>query len=231
MGQSRAIGRQLGHIGRAGRALSAVIMANWSSGDVTSDRKIAPRSSRPGDLPSGRVGKSESPSGRVGKSESPARGDLYVVVGPSTTEECRGWTIHDKRGRRRTSQQAHVTQKSHWPRAARPPGPDDHGESAAREPRAPSDDHGSTASGAWHARPEIAPRSSRPCGLPSGEGWADRKIAPRSSRPLRPSLRGELGKSEGGTAPLPHMILKDFPEGYGTSFRITGGAAGGTAIG
>jgi len=36
--------------------------------------------------------------GMAAKSESPVRGGRYVVVGPSTTKECRGWPIHDKRG-------------------------------------------------------------------------------------------------------------------------------------
>ena len=32
------------------------------------------------------------------KPGNPARGDRYVVAGPTTTKECRRWTIHDKRG-------------------------------------------------------------------------------------------------------------------------------------
>ena len=45
-------------------------------------------------------------------------GDLNVVVGPTTTQERRGWTNDDKRGQGRASRQAHVTQKSQRPQPA-----------------------------------------------------------------------------------------------------------------
>ena len=55
------------------------------------------------------------------------RGDLNVVVGPTTTQERRGWTNDDKRGQGRASRQAHVAQKSQGPQPGGREAPDDHG--------------------------------------------------------------------------------------------------------
>ena len=65
------------------------------------------------------------------KSETAPRGDLNVVVGPTTTQERRGWTNDYKRGRGRASRQAHVAQKSQRPQPGGREAPDDH-ESARR---------------------------------------------------------------------------------------------------
>ena len=65
------------------------------------------------------------------KSETAPRGDLNVVVGPTTTQERRGWTNDDKRGQGRASRQAHVAQKSQRPQPGGREAPDDH-ESARR---------------------------------------------------------------------------------------------------
>ena len=59
--------------------------------------------------------------------ESLARGGLYVVVGPVTTQERRDGTHHDKRGQGRTSRQAHLSQESQWRGPAGREEPDDHG--------------------------------------------------------------------------------------------------------
>ena len=64
--------------------------------------------------------------GCYAKSETAARGDLNVVVGPTTTQERRGWTNDDKRGQGRASRQAHLAQKSQRPRPAGRDAPDDH---------------------------------------------------------------------------------------------------------
>ena len=61
------------------------------------------------------------------KSETAPRGDLNVVVGPSTTQERRGWTNDDKRSPGRASRQAHVAQKSQRSQPGAREAPDDHG--------------------------------------------------------------------------------------------------------
>src|SRR5690348_4144605 len=63
-------------------------------------------------------------------SESSARGGLYVVMGPATTQERRDGTHHDKRSQGCTSRQAHLTQKSQWLRPAGWEEPGDHGGTA-----------------------------------------------------------------------------------------------------
>jgi len=84
--------------------------------------------------------------GELGKSESPARSDRYVVVGPSTTKECRGWPNHDKRA-----------PGTHVPAGASGPGVTP----APALGREVSDDHGSAGGGAWQSNPGPADPGNR----------------------------------------------------------------------
>ena len=79
--------------------------------------------------------------GRHARSESLAPGSRYVVMGPTTTKECREVSYHDKRG----------------PRARVPAGASNPGVTAApaHRPEAP-DDHGGSAGGAWQNKSETA---------------------------------------------------------------------------
>ena len=84
--------------------------------------------------------------GELGKSESPARSDRYVVVGPSTTKECRGWPNHDKRA-----------PGTHVPAGASGPGVTP----APVLGREVPDDHGSAGGGAWQSNPGPADPGNR----------------------------------------------------------------------
>ena len=71
------------------------------------------------------------------KSETAPRGDLDVVVGPSTTQERRDGTNDDKRSPGRASRQAHVAQKSQRSQPGAREAPDDHGSTSGGTARFP----------------------------------------------------------------------------------------------